>query len=980
MKKLTNRAISLLLVLVMSLSLFAGIDFTAYAQTVDYVYADGIIKNWGVRGTVATFLSQNAEAFYEDNGTSYEELSKLPGATATSAVPDSALFEELHSLMFDNINLWSSYQKQYDATRYQYQYTDVQNSGKTNTKISSFYSGVEVGPGWDGGQTWNREHTWPNSKGTGASSTSALREADIMMLRPAPSKENSSRGNKPYGESADYFYPNTGSFDVRGDVARILLYVYTCWGGHSDVAYHNGALDYMWGINGVIESKEVLLDWMEADPVDTWELGRNDSVESITGTRNVFVDFPELGFLLFNEQIPAGYTTPSGNAGNGTNYTITAVSGNTAYGTVSVSGKIITATPKTGYEVAGYTITSGSAEVVRDGNLFAVTAYSDVTVRINFQARSQSVLKLAEYGAVANSYTVYTGDQVTLPTVKNTPQSGHTFVGWVAAPTGDVTQLPTIYGVGAKFTVSKNQTLYALYSRLDSGATGTSELFEPYTGTLTEGDYIFVDKTGDPAAMEATATSKNRLQYQNVTFTGSNILSPNANIVWSVKKNGNYWTIYNASKKYYAGGTGTANQAKLLSSVTTYAQWTVQYKNSNTRYEFINLGNSNKGVNPMLRKNGEVGWACYALNTTAGSSLYLYKRVEGTLVYFTQIGEVACVHPNAYNVREVSPECDSVGYTAGVYCPDCKAYLSGHEEIPAINHANAYEEPGWEPTCTRPGGEPRLYCPDCDEYMEDEVLLPPTGHSYINGVCGACGDSLYDVLVLTADAQVSMELEEDLYVDLKGYSLTGTIVRNGFEVYGMDSATDEYTCENMGSFACVDENGDAIVPERVCAYGEKQYLAISDGESYSFHRFFVGITHMTLAPETVGLGYKTAVYGDEMVFAQLEAFSFRVQLKGYNPVYRHFASNELTSGEPITMRICNYDVENFSEHDLYAQVSLTLNDGTVIEAEEVALTFRWLTEQVNANYTDYTAQQLADFKAMLQQFDIVKKWDIPNLI
>ena len=105
-----------------------------------------------------------------------------------------------------------------------------------------------------------------------------------------------------------------------------------------------------------------------------------------------------------------------------------------------------------------------------------------------------------------------------------------------------------------------------------------------------------------------------------------------------------------------------------------------------------------------------------------------------------------------------------------------------------------------------------------------------------------------------------------------------------------------------------------------------------------------------------------------------------MQLEGYNPVYRHFASNELTSGEPITMRICNYDVENYSEHDLYAQVSLTLRDGTRIEAQEVALTFRWLAEQVNANYADYTADQLASFKAMLQKFDIVKTWDIPNLI
>ena len=39
-----------------------------------------------------------------------------------------------------------------------------------------------------------------------------------------------------------------------------------------------------------------------------------------------------------------------------------------------------------------------------------------------------------------------------------------------------------------------------------------------------------------------------------------------------------------------------------------------------------------------------------------------------------------------------------------------------------------------------------------------------------------------------------------------------------------------------------------------------------------------------------------------------------------------------------------------------------------------------LAEQVSANHTDYTDDQLASFKAMLQDFDIVKKWDIPNLI
>ena len=265
-------------------------------------------------------------------------------------------------------------------------------------------------------------------------------------------------------------------------------------------------------------------------------------------------------------------------------------------------------------------------------------------------------------------------------------------------------------------------------------------------------------------------------------------------------------------------------------------------------------------------------------------------------------------------------------------------------------------------------------------WIAHDVANSEHKHAYKNGVCTVCGETEPHELVLTKDMQINRSLARDLYIDLNGFDLSGTIVTNGFKVYGMDSTTDSYTCDSIGYFTCVDENGNFIVPERIYTEGEKQYMAICTEDRYSFHRFFVGITHMTLAPETVGLGYKTAVYGDEMVFSQLDAFTFQVQLEGYNPVYRHFGSSELASGDPITLRIRNYDVENYSEHNLYAQVSLTLNDGTTIEAEQVSLTFRWLTEQVNANYTDYTNEQIAQFKAMLQAFDIVKKWDIPNLI
>ena len=317
MKQWMKRGTALAMALLMCISFLPVFYIDASAAesaTVNYTYsaAGKYVYNWGTREEVATFLSPMAIDFYEDQNTSYDELSVYAGGTSQSNAPNSDLYEELQSLMKGAHATETSY----DDTRPLFKYTDCQNGGG---RISSFYSGVEIGPDWDKGATWNREHTWPNSKGKGNG------ENDIMMLRPTAQSENSSRGNEAYGKSAGYYNPNSASndkYDLRGDVARIFLYVYVRWG----ITDGNGECDSQgqpyttWGSNGVMESMEVLLEWMEADPVDTWELGRNDSVQSITGTRNVFVDYPELAFLLFGEDVP-DMQTPSLEASGGCNHT-----------------------------------------------------------------------------------------------------------------------------------------------------------------------------------------------------------------------------------------------------------------------------------------------------------------------------------------------------------------------------------------------------------------------------------------------------------------------------------------------------------------------------------------------------------------------------------------------------------------------------------------------------------------------------------
>lgn len=201
MKQLVKRGFAWLLVLIMVIGLLPTVSFAAEQGLVDYWYGswgnyDSVIKNWGIRGELATFLSPNAEAFY--SGTSLSELLALEGSGDTDTVATSSLYVKLHDLMASAQTKTSSY----DDVRYLFQFTDIQNNGIETSQISCIYTGILVGPDWDG-TVFNREHTWPDSKGG-----NGKHENDIMMLRPEASKDNVSRSNKAYGESDGYFAPN----------------------------------------------------------------------------------------------------------------------------------------------------------------------------------------------------------------------------------------------------------------------------------------------------------------------------------------------------------------------------------------------------------------------------------------------------------------------------------------------------------------------------------------------------------------------------------------------------------------------------------------------------------------------------------------------------------------------------------------------------------------------------------------------------
>lgn len=260
--------------------------------------------NSGQRDVVATTLNGTSADAYYSGSYEYDVLSEKSANEIKSAL--ATLMKSTHS-----------YISSYNDCHYKVDRTDCENEDGRVSLIYTNYSATMSQ--WNG---WNREHVWPQSLGGGNTSGGG---ADLHHIRPSDAVVNSTRGNKKYGNTnggtAKYGsnpatgylggYYNSTYFEpldnVKGDVARIVLYVWIRWGSS-------------WGADSVTEvfqSVDVLLEWMLIDPVDTWELGRNEVVQDIQGNRNVFIDYPEYAWLVFGREVPDELLSPSGEASEG---------------------------------------------------------------------------------------------------------------------------------------------------------------------------------------------------------------------------------------------------------------------------------------------------------------------------------------------------------------------------------------------------------------------------------------------------------------------------------------------------------------------------------------------------------------------------------------------------------------------------------------------------------------------------------------
>lgn len=156
---------------------------------------------------------------------------------------------------------------------------------------------------------WNKEHVWACSQmGLGGddrpTSKTKNRSSDLHNLRASCQNSNGQHGNKFYDQINNdiTFFPNIEgekndshnfSGDHRGDVARILFYMAT--------RYNELHLDDLLNTNDNYSMGKLstLLEWNELDPVDEFEIQRNNRIYEYQGNRNPFIDYPELATQIW---------------------------------------------------------------------------------------------------------------------------------------------------------------------------------------------------------------------------------------------------------------------------------------------------------------------------------------------------------------------------------------------------------------------------------------------------------------------------------------------------------------------------------------------------------------------------------------------------------------------------------------------------------------------------------------------------------
>lgn len=407
-----------------------------------------------------------------------------------TAAGGPALLGQLHDLITTTHTKYTSYSDCKTPSK-----VSETDAGSKSGKVMEFYSKADISSSWGGGSqgTWNREHVWCQSLSGGLWGESGG-GSDMHHIRPVETGLNSARGNNKFAElngtgKKVYYedtsnkpvalggYTGSGKFEpldeVKGDVARIVMYVYTHYNTYSNVngttngkgSVKFGTLKFTYVVSASNEYAAIalLLKWNEQDPVDDIERARNEAVYKIQGNRNPFIDNSNYAEMIWGD-----YEAPE----------ITGLSLSPATSTLTIGQSVrlsAAATPSGAINTVTWASSNESVATVKSGLVTAkaagtatITATSTENSKITATAKitvtASSSGDSSSGGSSGSSTGGSTGGSsggsssgnskfVTITTGSFDMTSGYSFKNWRQ---GDLAGVAFIYGGSSSYPLSEN--------------------------------------------------------------------------------------------------------------------------------------------------------------------------------------------------------------------------------------------------------------------------------------------------------------------------------------------------------------------------------------------------------------------------------------------------------------------------------------------------------------------------------------------
>lgn len=136
------------------------------------------------------------------------------------------------------------------------------------------------------------------------------------------------------------------------------------------------------------------------------------------------------------------------------------------------------------------------------------------------------------------------------------------------------------------------------------------------------------------------------------------------------------------------------------------------------------------------------------------------------------------------------------------------------------------------------------------------------------------------------------------------------------------------------------------------------------------------ITKLSLKPADTGFGYKAEFTCDGALQSQISEMGFKLWLSEDQVVSRRVN----TFRENLTLRLKNFDLENYGSTPVHAQVYVKFSNGLTVESTTVAYSMQYMVEYISANLTRFTAGQITGVQTMLTGCEAAKSWNVEALL